>query len=87
MPENLHNAHSDLSKLSFEETLRLLEETVQALEKGELTLDDATRLFEDGMNLARLCSEMLAAAELKITRIQTTYGEQIQTFGDESLES
>ena len=65
---------TDLKDLSFEEALARLDETVQAMEAGGLTLAEATRLFEEGMRLARLCSEQLAAAELKISRIQTAYG-------------
>ncbi len=69
--------------LSFEQALSRLDETVQSLETGGLTLSDATRLFEEGMKLARLCSELLAAAELKISRIQTAYGEQMRFLGEE----
>ena len=76
-------ADSDLSKLSFEEALNRLDETVQALESGGLTLAEATRMFEKGMRLARLSSEMLAAAELRITRIETAYGEQMRMPADE----
>ena len=55
-----------------------LDDSVKALEAGGLPLSDATRLFEEGMKLARVCSEMLASAELRITRIQTAYGEQMR---------
>ena len=61
---------------SFEEALAILDESVQALEAGGLPLAEATRLYEKGMRLARICNEMLAAAELKVTQIQTAYGEQ-----------
>ena len=60
-----------------------LDETVQALEVGGLSLADSTRLYEEGMMLARVCSEMLAAAELRISRIQTAYGEQMRSLGNE----
>lgn len=73
----------DLGRLSFEEALSRLDETVNALEAGGLTLADATRLFEEGMKLARVCSEMLASAELRITRIQTAYGEQMRMLEEE----
>ena len=73
---------SDLGDLTFEQALARLDEMVAALEAGELSLSDATRLFEQGMKLARLCSEMLATAELKISRIRTTYGEQMSMLSD-----
>ena len=79
-------AGPDTGDLSFEDALTQLDETVQALESGKLPLAEATSLYEKGMRLARLCSEMLAAAELKITQIQTAYGEQMRLPPDEHLE-
>ena len=77
------NPDSDLRNLSFEKALVRLDETVLALESGGLPLADATRLYEEGMKLARICSEMLAAAELRISRIRTAYGEQMRLPADE----
>ena len=65
-------------KPTFEEVLARLEQTVQALEAGDLPLDEATKLYERGMRLARMCNEMLAAADLRVTQIETTYGEQMR---------
>ena len=65
-------------KPTLEEVMARLEETVQALEAGDLPLDEATKLYERGMRLARMCNEMLAAADLRITQIETTYGEQMR---------
>jgi exodeoxyribonuclease VII small subunit len=75
-----------LSDLTFEEALARLDETVEALEAGGMPLAESTRLYERGMRLARICSEMLAAAELKITRIQTAYGEQMRLAPEERVE-
>lgn len=63
--------------LSFEDAFTQLRETVQALEAGNLSLDDATRLFDKGMRLAKTCNELLSAAELRITRLQRSFGEQM----------
>ena len=68
----------DLDGLTFEQAMARLDSAVKALEAGGLPLSDATRLFEEGMKLARVCSEMLASAELRVTRIQTAYGEQMR---------
>ena len=57
----------------FEQAFQKLEETVQALEKGGLTLDQAVALYEDGMRLAQLCSNRLDGAELKITELQNAF--------------
>ena len=69
---------ADFSELTFEDALAKLNDTVQEMEAGGLTLDDATRKFEEGMSLARHCSKLLSEAELKITRIKTAYGEQMR---------
>ncbi|MSQ02116.1 MAG: exodeoxyribonuclease VII small subunit [Myxococcales bacterium] len=53
--------------LSFEQALRQLEERVQKLESGDLPLDDALRLFEDGVALVRQCHERLDAADARVT--------------------
>ncbi len=74
---------STLENLSFEEAMGLLEQTVQALESGGLTLAESTSMYERGMKLARVCNEMLNSAEARITRIRTTYGEQIRMVAPE----
>ena len=68
---------------TFEEAFTRLEETVQALEAGSLTLTEATRLYEEGMRLARVCNELLSATELRITRLQSSFGEQMRFLADE----
>jgi exodeoxyribonuclease VII small subunit len=56
-------------KMSFEEAMAKLEETVQRLEEGNLPLDEAVALFEQGTLLAQFCHERLDAAELKISQL------------------
>jgi len=51
---------------SFEAALRELEARVQKLESGDLPLDDALRLFEEGVGLVRECHERLDAADARI---------------------
>lgn len=76
MPPRKHTTNQP-KPLPFEEAYAQLEQTVKALEAGGIPLDDATRLFEEGMRLARICQEHLAATELKVTRLQRSYGEQM----------
>lgn len=73
-------------KPTFEEAFTELRETVQALEAGNLSLEEATKLFDSGMRLAKTCNELLSAAELQISRLQRSFGEQmamIQAAPDE----
>ncbi|GIL15695.1 MAG: hypothetical protein BroJett039_08680 [Chloroflexota bacterium] len=55
--------------LSFEELYSKLQATVETLEGGNLSLDDALTLYEQGMALAKQCNEMLDQAELRIQEL------------------
>jgi exodeoxyribonuclease VII small subunit len=52
--------------LSFESALERLEEIVARLEQGELDLEEALTVFEEGVGLSRRCAEQLDAAERRI---------------------
>ena len=84
--KNIGDDSLSFEKLTFEEALSLLDETVQSIESGELTLLESTRLYEKGMKLARICNDMLTSAELKVTQIQTAYGQQTRSNSDELLD-
>ncbi len=51
---------------TFEEQLTALERVVEQLERGELTLEDSVRLFEEGVRLSKACKGELDAAEGRI---------------------
>ena len=50
----------------FEDDLKKLEEVVDKLERGDLTLDESVKLFEDGMKLSNACKAELDKAEGRI---------------------
>lgn len=50
----------------FEIAMNRLEEIVHKLEGGNLTLDAALELFQEGVQLAKYCNNKLAEAENKI---------------------
>jgi len=56
---------------TFEQALRELEGRVVQLEKGELPLDEALRLFEEGVGLLRECHDRLDAAEARIVALSS----------------
>ncbi len=64
-------------KPTFEEAFNEMREVVQTLETGNLSLEEATGLFDRGMKLAKICNELLSAAELQVSRLQRTFGEQM----------
>lgn len=53
----------------FEQALTQLEERVRRLEGGDLALEDALQLFEEGVELARTCHERLEAAEQRVATL------------------
>lgn len=55
-----------LAALSFEEALGELESTVERLEEGEMPLEEALGLFEQGVALSKRCSTTLDQAERRI---------------------
>ena len=50
----------------FEECLERLEKIVEELEKGEVSLDRALELFDEGMKLSGSCRKELEEAEGKV---------------------
>jgi exodeoxyribonuclease VII small subunit len=51
---------------NFEDRLTALESVVERLERGELSLDESVRLFEEGVKLSEACKKELEAAEGRI---------------------
>lgn len=51
---------------TFEESLKQLEAIIGKLERGDLSLEESVRLFEEGMRLSNACKSDLEAAEGKI---------------------
>ena len=68
---------------SFEDAFTRLESVVRRLESGQMSLDQSTALFEEGMQLAKTCTELLNGAELKIQRLQRGLAEQLNLVSDE----
>ena len=58
---------------SFEGLYRRLEEAVEKLEKGGLPLEESIALYEEGMQLAKRCQEILDKAELRITKLRDSF--------------
>lgn len=51
---------------SFEESLKRLEMIVDQLEKGDRSLEDSLKLFEEGVGLSSACKKELDEAEGKV---------------------
>jgi exodeoxyribonuclease VII small subunit len=60
---------TDPAAQGFEQALAELEKRVRRLEAGDISLEDALTLFEEGVDLARTCHERLEAAEQRVSRL------------------
>ena len=73
-----------MAEPNFEKELEKLEQIVEALEEGGLSLDESLKRFEEGIKLALRCEKALSAAEKKI-EVLTKNAEgkiEAQPFGD-----
>ena len=60
-----------ISEMSFEEALKALEGVVEALEGGQVPLEQSLDLYERGESLRKHCEDRLKAAELRVEKIVT----------------
>ena len=63
------NDKSKENNLDFEKTLAKLENIIEALEDGDLPLNESIKTFEEGVKLTKHCQELLTKAELKIQKL------------------
>jgi len=56
-----------MAKPTFEIAMKQLEQIVQELESGNLSLEDSIKKFEEGIKLSKFCSAKLDETEKKIT--------------------
>lgn len=75
----MSDSSSRPDKPDFETNMKALEDLVERLESGELSLDEAMKTFEQGIKLTRECQSALDQAEQKV---QILLGQN----GDEHLE-
>jgi exodeoxyribonuclease VII small subunit len=72
----------------FETRMQRLEEIVQQLEEGDLTLERSLELFEEGVALARRLEDQLGKAEMKVEQLlqKSDGSEQTAPFEPEDRE-
>ncbi|WP_278250277.1 exodeoxyribonuclease VII small subunit [Bacillus sp. Cs-700] len=72
--------------VTFEEAMEKLEQIVGALEEGNVPLEKAISLFQEGMNLSNVCHEKLQSVEGKMDQIVEENGEikRFSVQGDEA---
>jgi len=77
-----------MAKQTFEKAMDQLEQIVQKLETGELSLEDSIKKFEEGVKLSNYCYKKLDETEKKVTLLLKSQEGQIfeEPFDPESSE-
>lgn len=52
-----------MSEIKFEDAIKKLEKIVEDLEQGDLSLDDALKKYQEGIEISRVCSQRLESAK------------------------
>lgn len=55
--------------MTFESKLQRLEQIVRAMERGDVALDEALKLFQEGTELVRSCGKLLDEAQLQVEKV------------------
>lgn len=56
---------------SFEANMQRLEQIVRAMERGDVSLEESLKLFQEGTELVRSCGKLLDEAELQVKKVMT----------------
>jgi exodeoxyribonuclease VII small subunit len=66
-------------RIDFEASLGQLEQMVEQMEDGELSLEESLKAFEQGVKLTRECQQALQEAEQKVQLLSEQNGELVAT--------
>lgn len=77
-----------MSKKTFEESMKQLEEIVEELESGNLPLEKTLKKFEEGVKLSKACNKKLDEIEKKVTILMKDSNGDIkeQSFGSGAVD-
>ncbi len=72
---------------SFERAVTMLEEAVQRLESGDLSLNDSLQVFEEGVLWGQRCQEHLSEAKQRVQTVMRKYDGEVELakFDNETL--
>ncbi len=62
---------------SFEDALLRLEEIVDCMEAGDISLDDMVKLYKEGVELAAFCGGKISDAKQQVTILSASLDGQI----------
>lgn len=58
-----------MENITFEQAMNRLEEIVGALENNQISLEKSVELFQEGIQLTKLCNDKLEGIENKVAKI------------------
>ncbi len=59
-----------INKLSYEQSIARLDDIVRSMERGDVPLEQALKLFEEGAGLIASCNKMLDEAEQMVVKLK-----------------
>ena len=59
----------NVAKFDFEKAMERLEQIIDDLESGSLSLDESIKVFEEGVDLSKKCHKKLTEAETKVKQL------------------
>lgn len=68
----------DIKALDFEKSLQQLEALVEAMENGDLGLEESLQAFEKGVSLTRACQAALDNAEQRVNLLLQENGKPVE---------
>ena len=57
--------------MTFEQSMQRLEQIVRTMERGDASLEESLKLFQEGTDLVRNCNQLLENAQLQVKKIMT----------------
>ena len=61
-------------EMTFEQAIQALEKSVKALENKDIALDEAVKLYNEGLKLSKICYELLTQSEKLVVKTMTENG-------------
>ena len=73
-----------MNSTTFEEKMNRLEQIVRLMERGEVSLEESLKLFQEGTQLAQACGKLLDNAELEVKKViaEADGSHTTEVFGD-----
>lgn len=63
-------------EMTFEQAIQALEKTVKALENKDIALDEAVKLYNEGLKLSKICYQLLTESEKLVVKTITPNGSE-----------